>query len=153
MFPRCFYSTCVCLSSIIHKHNQVFCGKVDVAFTRKSSTAGCPVGTGNGCMRLKPLFDNAYYRYYQLLKLSTISSMANPHWLALSGLKQSIILSHALQYFFATYLSAKCARVFGMLSYLHLFNHLSQRRTITGPIFTGDSNLLSSLRLGGGKKK
>lgn len=148
MFPRCFYSTCVCLSSIIHKHNQVFCGQVDVAFTRKSSTARCPVGTCNGCMWLKPLFDNAYYRYYQLLKLSTISGVANPHRLALCGLKQSIILSHALHCFFAPYLSAKCARVFGMLSYLHLFNHLSQRRTITGPIFTGDSNLLGSLRLG-----
>jgi hypothetical protein len=99
-------------------------------------------------MWLKPLFDNAYYRYYQLLKLSTISSVANLHRLALCGLKQSIILSHALHCFFGTYLSAKCARVFGMLSYLHLFNHLSQRRTITCPIFTGDSNLLGSLRLG-----
>jgi len=98
-------------------------------------------------MWLKPLFDNAYYKYYQLLKLSTISNVANPHRLALCGLKQSIKLSHALQCFFATYLSAKCARVFWMLSYLHLFNHLSQRRTITGPIFTGDSNLLGSLRL------
>jgi len=76
-------------------------------------------------MWLKPLFDNAYYRYYQLLKLSTISIVANLHKLALCGLKQSIILSHAPQCSFATYLSAKCARVFGMLSYLHLFNHLS----------------------------
>lgn len=152
MFPRCFYSTCVCLSNIIHKHNQVFCGQVDVAFTIKSSTAGSTAGTSNGCMWLKPPFDNAYHRYYQLLKLSTISSVANPHRLALCGLKQSIILPNALQCFFATYLSAKCARVFGMLSYLHLFNHLSQRRTITGPIFTGDSNLLGSLRLEKKKK-
>ena len=125
---------------------------VITSFTIKSSTAGSPAGTCNGCMWLKPLFDNAYYRYYQLLKLTTISSMANPHRLALCGLKQSIILSSALQCFFASYLSTKCARVFGMLGYLHLFNHLSQRRTITGPIFTGDSNLLGSLRLENKKK-
>lgn len=125
VFPHCFCSTCVCLSSIIHKHNQVFCDQVDAAFTIKSSTAESPVGTCNGCMWLKRLFDNAYYKYYQLLKLSTISSVAKPHRLALCGLKQSLILSHALQCFFATYLSAKCACVFGMLSYLHLFNHLS----------------------------
>jgi len=57
---------------------------VDVAYTIKS-TAGSTVSMWNGCMWLKPLFDN-YYRYYQLLKLP-ISSVANLHRLALGGLK------------------------------------------------------------------
>jgi hypothetical protein len=79
--------------------------------------------------------------------MHAISRIANLHSLALCGLKQTIILSHAFQCLFTTYLSTKCAGVFGMLGYFHLFNHLPQRRTITGPIFTGDSNLLGSLRL------
>jgi hypothetical protein len=76
-----------------------------------------------------------------------VSNIANPHSLALCGLKQNTILSLVLQGFFTTYLSTKCACVFGVLGYFHLFNHLPQRRTITSPIFTGDSNLLGSLRL------
>lgn len=57
------------------------------------------------------------------------------------------VLYHILQVSLQTYLSTKCACVLGMLGYFHLFNHLPQRGTISGTIFAGDSNLLSSLCL------
>ena len=52
-----------------------------------------------------------------------------------------------------SYLSAESTNIFAMLSYFHLFDGFSQWSTITGTVFTDDSNLLGSLGLKNVKKK
>jgi hypothetical protein len=61
MFPSCFRN--ICLSSNIHKHSEVFCGQVDVAFIIKSTTASS-ADICIGRSRQNPLFNKAYYSYY-----------------------------------------------------------------------------------------
>lgn len=46
-----------------------------------------------------------------------------------------------------THLSAERASVLAVLGDFHLLDHLTQRGTITGTIFTNDSNLLGALGL------
>lgn len=45
------------------------------------------------------------------------------------------------------YLAAERAGIFAVLRDFHLLDHLTQRGTITGTIFTNDSNLLGALGL------
>lgn len=45
------------------------------------------------------------------------------------------------------YLAAEGASIFTVLGDFHFFHHLPEGSTITGPIFTGDSNLLGTLSL------
>jgi len=45
------------------------------------------------------------------------------------------------------HLSTERTGVFAVLRDFHLLDHLPERGTITGAIFTGDSNLLSTLSL------
>lgn len=47
----------------------------------------------------------------------------------------------------STYLAAETARILAVLGDFHLFDHFTQRSTITGSIFTGDSDLLGAFCL------
>jgi len=42
-------------------------------------------------------------------------------------------------------LSAECANVFGVLGDFHLLNLFTKRSTISGTVFTGNTDLLSTL--------
>ena len=52
-----------------------------------------------------------------------------------------------LENHFSSYLAAKCADVFRMLSDFHLFHSFTKGSTITGSILASDSDLLGTFGL------
>ena len=52
-----------------------------------------------------------------------------------------------LQYHFSSYLAAKCAEIFRMLSDFHLFHSFTKGSTITGSILANNTNLLRTFSL------